>query len=140
MIETGRVLRRLDGGRVEVEVTPGEDCGECKICASLAGDGKNILVADNAAGADEGECVRIEIEPKRMVGLSALVFLLPVVAFVAGYALTAVFVGQGTAGQTALGVAGGAVLLVLSFFPAIRIARNSKTPLVRVVERVEPPA
>jgi positive regulator of sigma E activity len=137
MIETGRVLRRLDGGRVEVEVTPGEDCGECKICANISGKGPGTLVADNPIGADEGDCVRIEIEPKRMVGISALVFLLPVLAFVAGYVLVAVFVGQGTAGQTALGVAGGAVLLVLSFFPAIRIARNSKAPLVRVVERVE---
>ncbi|HUT99592.1 MAG TPA: SoxR reducing system RseC family protein [bacterium] len=140
MIETGRVLKRLDGGRVEVEVVRHEDCGECKICANLAGDGPNTVIADNPIGADEGECVRIEIEPKRMVGLSALVFLFPILAFVAGYVLVAIFVGQGTAGQTALGVAGGAVLLVLSFFPAIRIARNSKTPLVRVVERVEPPA
>ncbi len=140
MIETGRVLKRLDGGRVEVEVVRGEDCGDCKICAGLADGRPNTLVADNPVGADEGECVRIEIEPKRMVGISALVFLLPVLAFVVGYALVAIFVGQGTAGQTALGVAGGAVLLVLSFFPAIRIARNSKTPLVRVVERVEPPA
>jgi sigma-E factor negative regulatory protein RseC len=140
MIETGRVTRRLDGGRVEVEVVPGPECGECKICASLAGDGKNTLVADDPVGTDEGDCVRIEIEPKRMVGLSALVFLLPVLAFVAGYVLAAIFVGQGTAGQTVLGIAGGAVFLVLSFFPAIRIARNSKAPLVRVVERVEPPA
>jgi positive regulator of sigma E activity len=138
MIETGRVVRRLDGGRVEVEVVPGADCGDCKICAGLAGDGPNTLVADDPVGADRGDCVRIEVEPKRMVALSALVFLLPVLAFVAGYVLVAVFVGQGTVGQTALGVAGGAVLLVLSFFPAIRIARSSKTPLVRVVERVEP--
>ncbi|OGD78247.1 MAG: hypothetical protein A2Y64_05980 [Candidatus Coatesbacteria bacterium RBG_13_66_14] len=137
MIETGRVTRRLDGGRVEVEVVPGADCGECKICAGLAGDRPNTLVAGDPVGVDEGDCVRIEIEPKRMVGLSALVFLFPVLAFVAGYILTALFVGQGTAGQTALGVAGGAVFLVLSFFPAIRIARNSKAPLVRVVERVE---
>jgi len=140
MIETGRVTRRLSGCRVEVEVVPGEECGDCKICAGLADGKPNTLVADNAAGADEGDCVRIEVEPKRMVGLSALVFLLPILAFVAGYALTAVFVGQGTAWQTALGVAGGAVLLVLSFIPAVRIARNSKAPLVRVVERVEPPA
>jgi positive regulator of sigma E activity len=140
MIETGRVTRRLAGGRVEVEVTPGADCGDCKICAGLAADRPNTLVADDPVGADEGECVRIEIEPKRMVGLSALVFLFPILAFVVGYALVTIFVGQGTAGQTALGIAGGAVLLVLSFIPAIRIARNSKTPLVRVVERVEPPA
>src|SRR4030042_1277565 len=130
MIETGRVTRRLDGGRVEVEVVPRADCGECKICAGLAGDRPNTLVAGDPVGVDEGDCVRIEIEPKRMVGLSALVFLFPVLAFVAGYILTALFVGQGTAGQTALGVAGGGVFLVLSFFPAIRIARNSKAPLV----------
>ena len=138
MIETGRVIRRLGGDRVEVELIPPSDCGECKICASLAGDAPKRLVAQDPFDAEVGECVRLELAPGRMVGLSALVFLLPIVAFVAGYALVAVFIGQGSAGQTALGVAGGAAAMVLAFLPVIRRAKRSKAPLVRVIGRLEP--
>jgi positive regulator of sigma E activity len=139
MIDTGRVLRRLDGGRVEVEIAPRGDCGDCKICESLAGGGPARVVARNPIGASKGEVVRIELEPRRMVGLSALVFLLPIAAFAAGYLLVMTFVGQGSAGQTALSVAGGAALMVLCFIPVIRRARRQKAPLVRVIDRVGPP-
>ncbi len=138
MIELGRVLKRLDGGRVEVEVIRHTDCGDCKICGSFTDGKPNSLVARNLIGAGEGDTVRIEVEPKRMMGLSALVFLLPILTFVVGYVLVMVFIGQGTTGQTALSIAGGLAVMVLSFIPVVRYAKNQKVPLVRVIARVEP--
>ncbi|MCK4593722.1 SoxR reducing system RseC family protein [bacterium] len=139
MIELGRVLRRLDGFRVEVEVIRHADCGDCRICGSFTDGKPNTLIARNLIGAGEGDTVRMEVEPKRVVGLSALVFLLPILAFVVGYVLVMIFIGQGTAGQTALHVAGGLVVMVLSFIPVVRYSKNQKIPLVRVIARVEPP-
>ncbi len=139
MTELGRVLKRLDGNRVEVEIIRHQDCGDCKICGSLTGDDKKIVVAGNAIGAGEGEMVRLELEARRMVGMSALVFLLPILTFVVGYVLVMAFIGQGTVGQTALSIAGGIVVMVLSFIPVIRFSRRQKIPLVRIVGRIEPP-
>lgn len=90
MTQQGTIKKLLPGGRAEVEVTRrsacGHDCAKCGGCGGL--ETQTLYVtARNHTDAGIGDRVLIEGETGRVLGLAALVYMLPLVLFFIGYAI-----------------------------------------------------
>ncbi len=86
MKQNAIVIKVLDEKWAEVEVRRSSACGEA--CASCSGGcAKRVLhvTAFNKAGAKPGDSVIIESETSRIVSLAFLVYILPLVVFLAAY-------------------------------------------------------
>ena len=87
MTQQGTIKKLLPGGRAEVEVTRrsacGHDCAKCGGCGGL--ETQTLYVtARNHTDAGIGDRVLIEGETGRVLGLAALVYMLPLVLFFIG--------------------------------------------------------
>jgi len=87
MIEEGVVISTSDDLAV-VELERGEFCKGCNACATF-GDGRMCLEAKNALDAQIGDKVRVEVASKHVLSGAMLIFVLPILAMIAGY-----FIGQ----------------------------------------------
>ena len=117
MTQEGIVTRCLDGGMAEVAVTRmtacGGNCGSCESCM-LQSEVKTL--AKNRAHAHPGQRVLIESRSSAVFGAVFLVYVMPLLFFLLGYALA------GLAGLreglcilcSFLGLALGAAVLVWS--------------------------
>jgi positive regulator of sigma E activity len=79
------VVVREHGGRVRVRVAVGDACGDCKArsCCTPRGSTREID-ALNAAGALQGQRVRIEISGSRALEAALLLYGLPACLMVIG--------------------------------------------------------
>ena len=123
MTQQGIIKKLLPGGRAEVEVTRrsacGHDCAKCGGCGGL--ETQTLYVtARNHTDADVGDRVLIEGETGRVLGLAALVYMLPLVLFFIGYAI------GNAAGGGAAGALAGGVLFALGIIGAIFYSRRMK--------------
>lgn len=87
MTQQGIIKKLLPGGRAEVEVTRrsacGHDCAKCGGCGGL--ETQTLYVtARNHTDAGIGDRVLLEGESGHLLGLAALVYMLPLVLFVIG--------------------------------------------------------
>ena len=87
-----------------------EEGKECSVCSLLGGDRTLCTRAKNSLGAEVGDLVLVESATSRMLFYAVLVFLVPLLAAIAGYLIAAAL---GGAEWLPPAVAGGA--LVLSF-------------------------
>lgn len=140
MKETALVVALRDDGDAEIEIQRGPECGSCKICSSLSPGKPYSLVTRNDIGARPGELVRLEIEPREFIGAGASLFLLPLAGFALGYLLASLFLDMGTDGGVGLAAGTGILFLVPSFWLVARLERRRRRPLVRLIERLGPPA
>lgn len=72
-----------------VEAAAGEACASCSsrgACSLVAGERKRRLWMINGAGARPGDSVEFSIPPRAVVGMSLVLYALPVVLLVAGIA------------------------------------------------------
>ena len=114
MTQQGTIKKLLPGGRAEVEVTRrsacGHDCAKCGGCGGL--ETQTLYVtARNHTDAGIGD---------RVLGLAALVYMLPLVLFFIGYAI------GNAAGGGASGALVGGVLFALGIIGAIFYSRRMK--------------
>ena len=121
MTQQGTIKKLLPGGRAEVEVTRrsacGHDCAKCGGCGGL--ETQTLYVtARNHTDAGIGDRVLIEGETGRVLGLAALVYMLPLVLFFIGYAI------GNAAGGGASGALVGGVLFALGIIGAIFYSRR----------------
>lgn len=133
MQQKARVARLLPKNRAEVSVTRETACsGDCHKCAGCGAVGQTVTVqAENDIHARPGDVVYIESGGAVVLRAAALVYLLPLVLFFAG------FFAAG-----ALGIAagwGGAAGFVLGVLPALWYDRRvrRKPPVYRIVELVQ---
>jgi len=129
-----------DGKIAEVEAERKSACEGCHKgadgCAacSLLGPNKKITCkALNKAGAAIGDTVEIESDSRRMLIYAAVIFILPVVAGIAGYLLASLLSDSELvrAAAAAAGFAvsiGGAVL-----WSSIRSRKSTDVVIVRIV-------
>ncbi|MCI6925525.1 SoxR reducing system RseC family protein [Butyricicoccus porcorum] len=87
------VKRLLPDNQAELQVSRqtacGHDCSNCGGCGEIVS--KPILViADNSIGAEVGEAVMITGSSKQVLGLAAVLYVVPVVLFFALYGVAAV--------------------------------------------------
>ncbi len=120
MTQQGTIKKLLPNGMAEIEVTRrsacGHDCAKCGGCGGLETQ-TLYVVARNRAGAQVGERVLLEGETKRVLSLAALVYLLPLASFFAGYA------AGGALGSAALG---GGIFFAAGILCACAYSRRMK--------------
>jgi len=134
MEELGKVVEVHD--RVaKVEFTSKEACAHCgtrMMCHFTAGNAV-FTEAINDGGAQVGDLVRVEVDPKRSVFTGLLIFIFPIIVFMVAFlAIRAIARNEG------YGVAGGVISLVLYFIFLKRLEnwlahRGTFSPVVREI-------
>ena len=90
MTQIATVERILDADHAEISVPRKSACGhDCEECAGCGVSGAAVQArAANPIGARPGQKVVVESSTKKMLRIVALVYLIPVVLFLAGYVIT----------------------------------------------------
>lgn len=126
MTQNATVKRVTGDGWAEIEVhrvsACAHNCAECGGgCAELTRTGPVTVLARNTLGARPGEQVVVESSTKSILGFAAVVYLLPLVLFFAGYlAASALGAGEGAALGT------GGVCFLLAGVIAVAVDRRSQ--------------
>ena len=123
---------RLEGDFALVSVRRESACsGDCHKCAGCGAVSQTLSVrAENLIGAKTGERVYIESSGAVVLWAAVLVYLLPVLSFLSGYALGSLW------GRESLG---GLVAFLLGWIPAVLYNRHVRAcpPTYRIVAYVE---
>ena len=114
MTQIATVEKDLGGGYAEVSVPRKSACGhDCEECAGCGMTGAAIKArARNDIGAQPGDKVVVESSTKKIFGVVALVYVLPVVLFLLGY-----FLSEGLAEGMRYAIA--VATFVVSFIPCV---------------------
>ena len=114
MTQIATVEKVLAGGYAEISVPRKSACGhDCEECAGCGMTGAAIH-------AQKGDKVVVESSTKKLLGVVALVYLLPVVGFLLGYFLTEGLMSEGW--RYAAAVIAAAVF----FLPSVFYDRQTK--------------
>ena len=107
MTQIATVERIIDQNHAEISVPRKSACGhDCEECAGCGVTGAAVHAkALNPIGAAPGQKVVVESSTKKMLRIVALVYLIPVALFFAGYA-AAVAAAAGVAVQYAAAITG----------------------------------
>lgn len=121
------VVRRLVGNQAEIEVRRvsacGHDCARCGGgCSEMVKTDPVVVLANNPLCARPGDRVVVESSTGSILGFAAVVYLLPLVLFFAGYFI-ACALGAGEA--AALGC--GGACFVLSVVIAVAVDRRTRS-------------
>lgn len=121
MTQIATVEKDLGGGYVEVSVPRKSACGhDCEECAGCGMTGAAIKArARNDIGAQPGDKVVVESSTKKIFGVVALVYVLPVVLFLLGY-----FLSEGLAEGMRYAIA--VATFVVSFIPCVLYDRHAR--------------
>ena len=121
MTQIATVERILDDTHVEISVPRKSACGhDCEECAGCGMTGAAIHArASDPIGVEPGDKVVVQSETKKLLGVVALVYLLPVIAFLLGY-----FLSDGLAEKVRYCIAIAAA--IAAFIPSIFYDRYAK--------------
>ena len=121
MTQIATVEKLLPGGYAEISVPRKSACGhDCEECAGCGMTGAAIKArAKNDPNAQPGEKVVVESSTRKLLGVVALVYVLPVVCFLLGY-----FLSEGLAEGVRYAIAIGAA--ALAFLPSVAYDRHAK--------------
>ena len=121
MTQIATVEKDLGGGYAEVSVPRKSACGhDCEECAGCGMTGAAIKArARNDIGAQPGDKVVVESSTKKIFGVVALVYVLPVVLFLLGY-----FLSEGLAEDMRYAIA--VATFVVSFIPCVLYDRHAR--------------
>ena len=115
MTQIATVEKDLGGGYAEISVPRKSACGhDCEECA-----GCGMARARNDIGAQPGDKVVVESSTKKIFGVVALVYVLPVVLFLLGY-----FLSEGLAEGMRYAIA--VATFVVSFIPCVLYDRHAR--------------
>jgi positive regulator of sigma E activity len=90
MTQNGVVTKLLDKDRAEVAVERGTACGgNCGGCEACVYANRLVVPADNLVYAKPGDRVVLESRTSSIMGATALIYLLPLAFFFAGYGVSA---------------------------------------------------
>ena len=121
MTQIATVEKILPGGFVEISVPRKSACGhDCEECAGCGMTGAAIHArAKDPVGVRPGQKVVVESATRKILGVVAPVYLLPVVGFLLGY-----FLSEGLAEGVRYAIAIGAA--ALAFLPSVAYDRHAK--------------
>ena len=121
MTQIATIERDLGGGYAEISVPRKSACGhDCEECAGCGITGAAIKArARNDIGAQPGDKVVVESSTKKIFGVVALVYVLPVVLFLLGY-----FLSEGLAEGVRYAIAIAA--FAVSFIPCVLYDRHAR--------------
>lgn len=123
MQQTATVQRILSNGRAEIAVPRKSACGhDCEECAGCGVTGTSVLAeAENPIGAKPGDKVVVESSSGTVLGIIAVVYLIPVILFLLGYFLTGGFLPTEGLRYAAAGIA-----FAIGLLPAVVLDRRMK--------------
>ena len=121
MTQVATVEKILKDGYVQISVPRKSACGhDCEECAGCGMTGAAIKArARNDIGAQPGDKVVVESSTKKIFGVVALVYVLPVVLFLLGY-----FLSEGLAEGMRYAIA--VATFVVSFIPCVLYDRHAR--------------
>ena len=121
MTQIATIEKDLGGGYAEISVPRKSACGhDCEECAGCGMTGAAIKArARNDIGAQPGDKVVVESSTRKIFGVVALVYVLPVVLFLLGYFLSG---GLAEGARYAIAIAAFAV----SFIPCVLYDRHAR--------------
>ena len=121
MTQIATIERDLGGGYAEISVPRKSACGhDCEECAGCGMTGAAIKArARNDIGAQPGDKVVVESSTRKIFGVVALVYVLPVVLFLLGY-----FLSEGLAEGMRYAIA--VATFVVSFIPCVLYDRHAR--------------
>ncbi len=121
MTQIATIERDLGGGYAEISVPRKSACGhDCEECAGCGMTGAAIKArARNDIGAQPGDKVVVESSTRKIFGVVALVYVLPVALFLLGYFLSE---GLAEGARYAIAIAAFAV----SFIPCVLYDRHAR--------------
>ncbi|MEA5142173.1 MAG: SoxR reducing system RseC family protein [Oscillibacter sp.] len=122
MTQIATVDALLDNGYVQISVPRKSACGhDCENCAGCGMTGAAIKAkAKDPVGASVGQKVVVESSTKKLMGVVALVYVLPVVLFLLGYFLTYSLKTEGVRYAVAIAAA------AMAFIPCVFYDRYAK--------------
>ena len=106
----------------------GHDCASCGACGETP---VLSVTAQNPLGAGVGDLVRLETSSGGILGLTALTYLLPLLAFFLGYGLGTLFF-SGEAGRVACAGAGFAAGLLAPILASRRLGSRVEYTITAV--------
>lgn len=102
MKETGIVIKVKDG-LCEVAVRRKTACGEnCASCKAACSSREHICTARNLAGAKVGDRVTLETDSQKVLKSAFLVYISPILAFLAIFMLVSLRFSQGISALAAI--------------------------------------
>jgi sigma-E factor negative regulatory protein RseC len=110
------LVRSLHGRLAQVEMVQTDACQHCSaqgVCHAMGGEKVRSIAAENQAGAQVGDRVLLAAPRRGVLGAGFLVYMVPVLALIAGAA-----VGQKLGPDWGLSVQNGAVLTGLGSLAA----------------------
>ncbi len=121
MTQIATVEEILSGGYATISVPRKSACGhDCEECAGCGMSGAAIKAkAKNVIGAQPGQKVIVESSTQKLLGVVALVYLLPVVFFLMGY-----FLSEGLSESVRYAIAIGAAALTM--IPIVLYDRHAR--------------
>lgn len=121
MTQIATIEEILSGGYALISVPRKSACGhDCEQCAGCGMTGAAIKAkAKNLVGAQPGQKVIVESSTKKLLGIVALVYMLPVVFFLLGYFLSE-GLGEGVRYAIAIGAA------ALTMVPIVLYDRHAR--------------
>lgn len=122
MTQFATVERVIDRKRVEISVVRKTACGhDCEECAGCGVSGAAIrMMASTNISVKPGDKVLVESSTRQLLGIAALVYLIPVACFFVGYFLPAKALGEGVR----IGI--GILSFALGFIPAVLYDRKRR--------------
>ena len=117
MTQEATVIRQLSGGRAEVSVSRKTACGgNCENCESCIVQNDIKVTAFNPLNAPDGSAVIIESETSKIYKAIVLVYIMPLLLFLAGYFISGLFAeGEGIRIIASfIGLVLGGLIIVLS--------------------------
>ncbi len=131
MTEIG-FIHEIKGGITTIRVAKKTACGEnCASCKGGCKPGERILEVKNPIGAKEGERVLLELPEARLLSAAFLAYILPLVLFIAGFAITGAFVKA-----ELVQILGGVIFGATGLLPARIINSKNKEKYMAEVVRV----
>ena len=112
MTQIATVERIIDNDHAEISVPRKSACGhDCEECAGCGVSGAAV----NTIGAQPGQKVVVESSTKKMLNIVMLVYLIPVVLFMAGYLIMA-FLSASVGMQYFVAAVGFVIGIIVAIF------------------------
>ncbi len=123
----GRVKEKLDENNIKVEILRASACGgKCGECGNTCGS-KSYIIVKNCDGAKKDDVVKIQSDDKKVLGLSFVVFIVPILIIVLFYSYGSYIIESETL-KALFAFLGG----VISFLIAVVFFRGLKKPVSKI--------
>lgn len=127
MTQIATVKRLVGADKAEVQVCRSSACGhDCKSCGGCGPETMTQVtaIAENEPGARVGDTVCIESESRKVLGLAAVLYLLPIALLFVGYFIASCLLGQGEGAGLAVGLGFMAVGFAVNWLVDRRLRTN----------------